>query len=291
LFDPLFITHFLNGLLMFLIPIGLGIFLTRRFNLGWRLWLIGGATFILSQVGHIPFNYAISILFEQGILPLPPESMALIFNAVVLGLSAGLWESITRYATYRWWARDARSWSKGVLVGAGHGGVEAIIVGVVVLVTFVNMVVARNMDAAALAQTGQAEALSAQLDAYWNMPAFFPFLGVIERVFAITFHIAVSLMVMQVFTRGRIYWLFLAIAWHSLFDAVAVYTSQILDPVMVEAVLGSFALVSLGIIFALRQGDEDEEELLFSSETESPASSPGLPDIEESPENLDQSRF
>lgn len=291
MFDPLFTAHFLNGLLMILIPVGLGMFLTRRFKLGWRLWLIGGTTFILSQVGHIPFNYAMTVLFQQGVLPLPPESMQLIFNAVVLGLSAGLWETFARYATYRWWARDARSWSKGVLIGAGHGGVEAIIVGVIVLGTFVSMVAARNMDPAALAQTGQAEALQARLDVYWNMAWFYPFLGVLERIFTITLHISLSLLVLQVFTRGQIFWLFLAVAWHSLMDGFAVYTSQILDPVMVEVVLGSFALVSLGIIFALRQGDADEEEQLIYSETTPPASGAGLPDIEETPESLDQSRF
>ena len=46
----------LNGLLMITLPIALGIYLTRRFQLGWRLWWIGGATFVISQVGHLPFN-------------------------------------------------------------------------------------------------------------------------------------------------------------------------------------------------------------------------------------------
>ena len=48
--------HFLNGLLMILMPIGLGLWLEKRLRLGWRLWWIGAATFVLSQVGHIPFN-------------------------------------------------------------------------------------------------------------------------------------------------------------------------------------------------------------------------------------------
>jgi uncharacterized membrane protein YhfC len=51
--DTSFIAHLLNGLLMILLPIGLGIYLTRKLSLGWRLWWIGAGTFVLSQVGHI----------------------------------------------------------------------------------------------------------------------------------------------------------------------------------------------------------------------------------------------
>ena len=42
-------------LVLFLV-IGLGVFLTRKYNLGWRLYWIGGALFIISQILHIPFN-------------------------------------------------------------------------------------------------------------------------------------------------------------------------------------------------------------------------------------------
>jgi hypothetical protein len=89
--DILVSTHFLNGLLMILIPIGLGIFLTHHFKLGWRLWWIGGVTFILSQLGHIPFNIALTALFKGGNLPVLPEDFTLVFNAIILGLSAAIW--------------------------------------------------------------------------------------------------------------------------------------------------------------------------------------------------------
>jgi uncharacterized membrane protein YhfC len=52
--DALFRVHLLNGLLMIALPVGLGIYLTRRWKTGWRLWLIGAAIFIFSQIVHIP---------------------------------------------------------------------------------------------------------------------------------------------------------------------------------------------------------------------------------------------
>ena len=119
--DVILIAHVLNGLLMILLPIGLGIFLTRRWKMGWRLWFIGAGTFILSQVGHIPFNLLMSLLLNRTPLVELPPAGQLVFNAAFLGLSAGLFEELFRYGMFRWWARDARSWRTGVLTGAGHG--------------------------------------------------------------------------------------------------------------------------------------------------------------------------
>ena len=256
--DILFFTHLLNGLLMILLPVGLVLYLTHKYKLGLRLWWIGGATFILSQIGHLPFNAALSSLIEKGIIPLPPNNYQLLFYAIVFGLSAGVWESVARYTVFRWWAKDARNWTKGVLVGAGHGGAESIILGVLVLANFISMVVARNMDVNTLTSPEQISSLQIQLHAYWDIPWYLPMIGTTERIFTIIVHIALSLMVMQVFTRKNILWLGLAIAWHSFLDGLAIYASQTLDPVVTEAVIGSIAIFSLGIIFVLKQKERDE---------------------------------
>lgn len=114
--DVLFFTHLLNGLLMIAMPIGLAIYLTSRWNLGGRIWWIGAATFLLSQVAHIPFNWGIGKLLNQtGMVAWDPK-FQLIFNAVFLGLSAGIFEEGARYLVLRWWAKDARSWRKGVFL-------------------------------------------------------------------------------------------------------------------------------------------------------------------------------
>ena len=276
---------------MLVIPVGLAFYLSRKFNLGWRLWWIGGVTFILSQVGHIPFNLALTYLFQEGILPQPSGNYALLFNSVILGLSAGLWESMARYASFRWWAKDARNWMKGIFVGAGHGGVESIILGCLVLANFVSMIVARNMELNTLVSPEQIESAQAQLSAYWDLPWYFPLIGVMERVFTMIVHISLSLMVMQVFTRRKLFWLFLAIIWHSFLDGVAVYASQTLDPIVTEVVIGSFAVVSLGIIFALRQSEQDVEEWITYDNPYSDPTGEMLTDIEENSDNLDRSRF
>lgn len=261
--DLLVVTHLLNGLLMVGMPVGLGIYLTRRFGIGWRIWWIGAATFILSQVGHIPFNQGLTQLFQRGILPSPPPEWRLPFNAIVLGLSAGLWEELARYSAYRWWAKDARSWRKGVLLGAGHGGMEAIILGLLVLYGYAQMQALRGQDLATLLGNrltpAQLLALQAQLDAYWSIPWTTSLLGAVERLFTIPVQITLSVIVLQAFVRGQFRWVWLAIGWHALADAVSVFASSKIGIYPTEAVIGLVALFSLAILFVLHRPEPESE--------------------------------
>lgn len=242
---------------MVTIPVILGIFLSRRFNLGWRLWWIGGATFILSQVGHIPFNILVGQLFNTGVLPAPPQQYALLFQSVFLGLSAGFWEEGARYAAYRWWAKDARSWSRGLMMGAGHGGIEAIVLGILVLITYYAMIAIRNMDLSTLVPAEQLELAQFQVTAYWSAAWYATLLGALERAFSVTVQLALSILVLQVFTRSRLFWLWIAIGWHALVDAVAVYSAAILGMYVTELIIAVFALASLAFIFMLRQPEPE----------------------------------
>ncbi len=251
--DLITFTHLLNGLLMIAMPVSLGIFLVRRFQLSWRLWWIGAGTFFLSQVGHIPFNTALTVLFQRGILPSPPFEWKLPFNAILLGLSAGLWEELSRYAAYRWWAKDARTWRRGILLGAGHGGLEAIILGLLVLLTLVSMVTARNSDLSKLVTPQQLELAQQQVNTYWNSSWYLTLFGALERAFTIPVQIALSVLVLQAFTRGHIRWLFAAIGWHALVDALAVFFVSTQGVYFTEALIGVEALVSIAFIFFLRQ--------------------------------------
>jgi uncharacterized membrane protein YhfC len=285
----LYITYPLSGLLMVAMPVALGIYLTRRFNLGWRLWWIGAATFILSQVGHIPFNIGLTSLFNQGVLPTPPTSWQLPFNAIVLGLSAGLWEEMARYAMYRWWVREARSWGKGLLLGAGHGGVEAILLGVVLFINFVVFTALRNAELTQILSVDQLAIAQEQIDAFWSVPWYNSMLGALERAFTIPVQLSFSIIVLQVFTRKQAGWLWLAVLWHALIDAMAVYSSNIWGIYLTEALLGIAMLGSLGLIFGLRQRKEDPQE---DHQAAPPLKNMReLPEEGESPESLDKTRY
>ena len=288
--DILSVTYFLNGFLMIAMPIALAIILTRRWKLGWRIWWIGAATFVLSQVGHIPFNALVKPVFDQfGFISLHP-TVQLIIQAAFYGLSAGLFEEGARYLILRFWAKDARSWRTGILFGGGHGGAEAIIVGSLALYAFIQLVAVRNLAPEQLAQSVGANNLAlaqAQINAYWSAPWYQTLLGALERLFAIPCQIALAVMVMQIFTRKNIGWLFAAIGFHALLDGVAVFGQAHLSVYGLEGVVGIFAILSVAIIFLLRQ----PEPVMDLEPVSAPVQPAALKPPEETGENLDKTRY
>lgn len=286
--DILFVTYALNGLLMIAIPIGLVIFLTRRWKMGWRIWWIGVATFVLSQVGHIPFNALVgNLLNNTGMVYWSPLAQR-IFNALFLGLSAGLFEEGARYLILRFWAKDARSWRNGVLFGAGHGGAEAIIFGVLVLVSYISLLSMRNADLASIVPASQLDLARQQVDAYWSAPWYATLMGALERFFTIPIQIAMASLVMRAFIRKNISWLFLAVGYHAVVDASAVLLINYVGTYWLEAIVCGFSILSVIVIFRLRQPKPPVDPEPVPASPPSPFTPKS---VEETKENLDKTRF
>jgi uncharacterized membrane protein YhfC len=291
----LYFTHLLNALLMIVLPILLGVFLARRLGLKWGLYFVGAATFIASQVVHLPLNAGLTALFANNVLPAPPAAWKLPFNAVVLGLTAGLCEEIARYLVYRHWIKSARTWREALMFGAGHGGIEAIVFGALAGLTFVNMVVLRDMDVATLPIPADQQALAAkQIAAYWAAPWYASLLGAVERAFTLSFHVSAAAMVLQTFRRNNLLWLGAAILWHAAADAAVVFVVGTWGVYWAEAAVGAFGAASLGITFALRPGGA-EAATEIESAAPAPASAPsraGLPNAEaDLRRKMDETRF
>jgi uncharacterized membrane protein YhfC len=289
--DILYITYPLTILLIFGMAYGLGRYLKDRFHLSWRLYIIGAAVFLLSQVFHIPFNIVVTLLFQRGTLPPPPLEWQATFNIIFLSLSAGVFEEGARYLMYRFWTKEARSWGQGLLVGAGHGaGGEAMIfVGLLLLVNFLVMLAYRHSDLTNLLAPDQLAALQQQLDAYWSAPWYNSLIPAVERASAIVLHLCLSVLVLQVFTRRRIYWLGLAVLWHAFANAVTLYVATTWGVYHSEAALAVVALLCLGIIFLLRTPEPVAIADLV------PPPQPPQPftpiKIEEDPDKLAESRY
>lgn len=238
-----------NFLLMILMPILIGRWIRRRRGAGWGLFGIGAVTFVLSQVGHIPFNW----LILQKLEWITGEN--LIVLTLFLGISSGAFEEVARYLAYRFWAREARSWGRGLMLGAGHGGIEAIFLGVIGLL---NLTVLLGLDNGyfqgllASVPEDQLYLVDNQISALFDVPPMLALLGAVERLFALLLHLSASLLVMQVFVRKQLRWLGASVGWHAVFNGVAVYVATVWGAVPAELALGLLSLVSLGLIFWLR---------------------------------------
>ena len=283
----------LNPLLMIALPILLGIVLASRLKAEWRLYALGMVTYVASQVLHIPFNQWVLNPLLLRLAPHPTGgSTDLVVVALLLGLSAGVFEETARLLMLLGPLRQARSWREGLMFGAGHGGVEAILAGLVVFYVLIQLVALREVDLAATLDPSQVEAARTALATFWGMPWYEHLLPAVERVIGLCLHLALSILVLQALTRRNWLWFLLAVLWHALLDALAVFAMQTWGVYATEGLVAACGLLSLGMIWLLR-----DREPAASVPAESPlaptlrATAVPTPEQTIAPEALESSRY
>ena len=239
------IAYVISFLGMILLPIIAWVYFSRNFKLSWKFVLAGGLTFIASQVLHIPLVAALGSFMEEN---------TLLVNAVILGLLAGIFEETARYILFKMILKNSRTWKEGILVGLGHGGTEALLLGILAAVAFATMLTYRSIDLSTVPSipADQVELAKQQVAAYWSAPPYMALMGFIERISAICLHVSLSVMVLYAVANKKPLWFWLALLWHALVDAVAVYVAQKVGILAVEGIVAIFALISLWIVFMLR---------------------------------------
>jgi uncharacterized membrane protein YhfC len=245
---------------MILLPILLWWRFTRKFALSWKLVLAGGLTFIASQILHIPVVLGLNN-FMKG--------TSILVNAIMLGLLAGIFEETARYILFKFIIKKSRSWREGVLIGLGHGGTEAILVGIFAALTLVNMIAYRNIDLATVPSIPpeQLELARQQVDAFWSTQPYMAFIGFFERIFAMCLHVSLSIMVLLGLAGKQPVWFWLALLWHALVDAVAVYVGQTVGILPTEGIVAVFAAISVWIAIRLRTKFTDPDPSLEQGTT------------------------
>jgi uncharacterized membrane protein YhfC len=88
---------------------------------------------------------------------------------------------------------------------------------------------------------------------YWSAPWYATLLGALERLFTIVIQVSMAVIVLQAFTRKQPVWVGLAVLYHGMIDAVPLLVLKSVGVYWTEAIVGGFALLSLGIIFALHR--------------------------------------
>jgi uncharacterized membrane protein YhfC len=237
------------ALLEIIVPLALGYWFVKRFGLSWRVFLLGALFFILVQVVHAPLVLATQNPLYLALLP-SATTAALAGLAVYLGLMAGLFEEVGRYLVYRYIFRRqgiALSRENGLLFGTGWGGVESMIVALIVLSGIVSYIVLTG-DGGAIPLPDD-PAVQAEIEAVRALTPLDILPGLAERMMTITLHIAWSLMVLAALVYGQKALLALAILWHAAVDAAAVYLVQTQGIWVTEAMVFVFAVIGLVYIF------------------------------------------
>lgn len=241
-----------------LFPILVALYLRRRYGVAWRFFLYGALIFFVFQmITRIPLVQVLT-----GSLGIGGWSLAAQYLWIaVLSVSAGLFEEVGRLVGYRWLFRPKdRTWDNALMYGAGHGGIEAILlVGVLgALTSLLNVLTLANAN---LDTLGLSATQIAQVKALLALPWWLPLLGGFERICSMALHIALSVIVLQVFARGSLRWLWIAIGFHGLANLVTQMALQgaatatgsaPIGYVASEIVLAGVAVISLWIIRRLR---------------------------------------
>ncbi len=246
--------------LMILLPVVLAILLRRRFSVPWWLFCVGILTFAVSQLYHIPLN---NWLVDLGIVDqVPEEGPSLLMTSIILGLSAGISETIARGVGIGilFWRNgktsDSRQpgslWEDGVMIGLGHGGFEAMgFVAVLTAASFTTLWALQGVDLATMnIPVEQMAGIRFQIEQLSSSP-WVLFIPLLERGLAIILHVILSLLVWSAFKKRNWLYLLVAILYHGLVDGSLVYLGvNIQNPWVLEALLVVFLLP--GVLWAWR---------------------------------------
>ena len=238
-------------------PLGVAVVFHRRLAVGWRYFGYGALVFFVSQmVVRVPLVLVATPLIAPAI---SSSRVLLVGWGLLLALTAGLFECGGRYLGYRWlMRREEKTWEKAVMYGVGHGGLESmVLVAGLAILQFVGLLSLTNASLEAMTPAQRAAVLQ-QIAVFTTGPFWLPLLGAWERLWTMAIQVAMSVLVLQVFRRGSLVWLGLAIGMHTVVDFVAPTLIPLLGlPVLPTALLAEvavtvFGLVGLWIVLALR---------------------------------------
>lgn len=191
-------------------------------------------TFFLGCGSFFLFAMLLEQLFHSFMLfKLGPVSKAiqnnLLLYALYGGLAAGLFEETGRFLTMKYLIKDKLSRENALMYGAGHGGMEAVLIlGMTSLNNLVqSFMINSGSLAGALSDNMDLETVLLSLSPLAELPAWQFFLGGAERIMAIAVQIGLSLLVYQaVKTKDSWYFFPIAVGLHMAVDAVVVVAAN-----------------------------------------------------------------
>jgi uncharacterized membrane protein YhfC len=191
-------------------PILVALWWHRRSGAPFKALGAGALVFFVSQVVlRLPWQIPLGRWIQghpKWILPF------LLFSS----FTAGLFEETGRWAGYKYVLRGERTRRIAVMFGLGHGALEAILLAGLPLA---GLLVSWVMAARGLIPPGSTlEAIRQQTAVIdvWRVQ-----LAALERASAMAVHVGLALIVLQVWLRGGVRWLILAILLHFAVNSIA----------------------------------------------------------------------
>ncbi len=236
--------NLLTGIGMIAVGIAAVFFWRRR--AGFEYFWYGGMLWAVAISIKLAMDFTVSPQLK-GLVP--ASFVGVLALGLYYGLRTGIFESGIPYAVFRL-ARKAPTFDQAVAVGIGAGAAEAIVLGLLSLLTVSAFILAPGLID--MYPPGAQASLQMQFS-----PAFVP-LPVWERLFTLFCHVfAMALALLAVRAGPR--WLLLSVAFMTLLDGMLipllqyVTTRTYVDNLVIEAFVGAMGLIAIGGLFWLKK--------------------------------------
>lgn len=244
------------------LPIGVAVWFNKKHHVPWRYFSYGALAYFLAQAIVSLLLTGFLRLVGNGTLSLTEQTLYVlqIVISVLLTVVIGV---LVRWLGMKYINEDLKTLRAAYGVGIGFGGIESImLVGIHLLATFIPMI--RNVNIDPQTTTLDPEFVM-QIEELWKVEPFVPLAGALERVAAFVMHIAVTILIYQIFKRKNKIWLAAAIGLELLVTGVIIgFAEAGLSYGWVTAVSILFMGVNLLILYKLDAFafDKDQDKII-----------------------------
>jgi uncharacterized membrane protein YhfC len=247
----LFVSFLVSAVVCLAVPWLAARTLQKRWGVTWRVVGRGALVFLLFDLlTRQPLLRVAEALLSERLQASASFRLAWL---VVVAVTAGLFQEIGRCVGYRWWIRDARGWMEGAAFGVGQGGAETFVIGGLGnLAAGIGYLAYTLFGTEARVPAGMEQTLATARHVYATVPAGTPILNAVESLASLPVQVALSLMVLRVFTGGGPFWLAAAIGCHAVWELATALATERGGPPAGVAVAAGFAVLSVGLILRWR---------------------------------------
>lgn len=186
-----------------------------------------------------------------------------VLSYLVAGILAGIFEETGRLVAFSILKKKFTARETAISYGIGHGGFEAVYIGISMLSFIVMALLVNTGNTAELTKNltpEQVPMAMEQLSKYASQSFGLSMLGIIERIAAVMLQIGLSILVFRAVYDRRRFWLYpLAMLLHTLIDFSIVFANGNIPLTEAVLLLSSAVLLVIAVRFVYLPYQEKEE--------------------------------
>lgn len=185
--------------------------------------------------------------------------------AIYGGLAASIFEETGRFLAMKFIMKKSLTKGNALMYGAGHGGIEAVLlVGLTYISNIIIAVLANSgtlEKSLSVLDSATYETTVSQLSSLWSLNSGMFFVAGIERISAITLHIAFSVFVYKTVKTGKAQYILFAYLLHFLVDAGTILLLGKVSIVWLEVIVMAAAIIAAFFAVKLYKSEPVAEEI------------------------------